>query len=172
MYSIILMFASADRCISERGYISSFFISHSDYLWDISTWTNQKWAHPFCCYVFTRLCLSSLFVSLALLKQYPSTTSGGYLSSESFFCRYGWGWISLCICGGQPCHPASTAAQAEPGSTAYRGGTDLAVLAGEHGIVWHGHRSLLHLPSLPTWICEYQISESPPANNIFCKFIL
>lgn len=74
---------------------------------------------------------------------------------QSEHCRNGRGWISLCVCGGQLCQPASCAAQAESEATAGWSGSDPAVPAGEPGIVRNGHRSLPHLPSLPSWICEY-----------------
>lgn len=106
------------------------------------------------------LSLESPFVSTVPLKQHPLTSSGGYFHTELLFslqkhpCRYGWGWVSLCVCGGQPHDQASNSTQAETKTTACRGCTDRAVPAGEHGVVRHGHRSLLHLPSLPNWICE------------------
>lgn len=137
-------------------------ISISDYSRAASAGTNHKWAHPFCYIFHTHLCRSSLHLhlwphwsnTLRQLKIIPLCT---VLQLQRERYRYDRGWLSLCVCGGHLWHPASSAAEAEPGgATACRGGTEAAVRAGELGVVRHGHRSLLHLPSLPTCICEYR----------------
>lgn len=105
-------------------------------------------------------------VSVSCLRDTEATTSDNWqqrlaphcivFQLRREHCRYGRGWISLSVCGGQPCPLAPSATQAETRTTACHGGTDPAVRAGGRGVVRHGHRSLLHLPSLPTWTCEYQ----------------
>lgn len=143
-------------------YILRFLYLSLIFVWAISTWTNHSWAHPFCYFFTLSRCLSMLCMSLRTNWSNTLTTSRGYFHTYSFserqkeHCRYGRGWVSLCVCGGQPCHPRSSAPQAKQGATPCRGSTDPAVPTGELGVVRHDHRGLFHLPTLPKWICEYQ----------------
>lgn len=143
-------------------YISRFMLlSVSDYSWDISTSTNQKWAHPFCNLIAPR-CFSSICWSLKSLwnNSFDRLRIDPNLNVFQFQRKrrgYGAWWHSLSVCSGHPWNTTSCTASTGQTEEAEWGSTVPPVRPRDPGTFWHDHWSSLNLSPLSIQICEYHI---------------